>query len=92
MAVYFAGIYGAELDGRFDNKRDLLRYVLDSEGLNARTTAMVGDRSHDILAAKAHNLCAVGVTWGYGSREELQDAGADVICGTPSEVVSFLTE
>lgn len=92
LAKYFGGVYGAELDGRFDSKRDLLRFVLDSEGLDPRSTAMVGDRSHDMLAAKAHNLCAVGVTWGYGSREELQQSGADVMCSGPGEVVRFLAE
>jgi phosphoglycolate phosphatase len=92
LTKYFLGIYGSELDGRHENKGDLLRFLLDSEGLNVKKTAMVGDRSHDMLGAKANNLCAVGVTWGYGSREELEDGGADVICGSPSEVFRFLLD
>ncbi len=90
LTRYFVSIYGSELDGRLENKTALLRFVLDREDLDERNTAMVGDRAQDILAAKAHNLRAVGVTWGHGSRNELQDAGADVICHSPSDVVSFL--
>jgi phosphoglycolate phosphatase len=89
---YFVRTYGSELDGRFDNKVALLAMVLNREALDAQKTAMVGDRAQDTLAAKAHNLCAVGVTWGYGSRNELQESGANVLCNTPSEVVRFLTE
>lgn len=92
LAEYFAGVYGSELDGRLENKSDLLRFVLDKERLKADVTAMVGDRGQDMLAAKAHSLCAVGVTWGYGSRNELEAAGADVMCSSPAEVFQFLTE
>jgi phosphoglycolate phosphatase len=92
LAKYFAGVYGAELDGRLDNKVDLLNFLLDSEGLDASGTVMVGDRSQDMLAAKAHKLCAIGVTWGFGSLKELRQSGADVMCDDPREVVRFLTE
>ncbi len=92
LGKYFAGVYGSELDGRLENKGDLLRFVLDKECLKADVTAMVGDRGQDMLAAKAHGLCAVGVTWGYGPRNELKAAGADVMCSSPTEVFQFLTE
>jgi phosphoglycolate phosphatase len=91
LAKYFVGVYGSELDGARENKGDLLRFLLEEECLGTNSTAMVGDRGHDMLAAKAHSLCAVGVTWGYGSPNELNDAGADVVCNHPTEVGSFLT-
>ena len=47
---------------------------------------MVGDRSFDIIAAHAHGLPAIGVTWGIGTREELRDAGADAIIDRPDEL------
>ncbi|MFM1896110.1 MAG: hypothetical protein RLZZ385_1184 [Pseudomonadota bacterium] len=40
---------------------------------------MIGDRAVDILAARANGLAAVGVLWGHGSREELTEAGADLL-------------
>ena len=92
MASYFQGVHGAELNGALESKNDLLRFLLDTEGLEARRTVMVGDRSHDMVGAKANKVCGVGVMWGYGSREELLDSAADVICDSPTEVVGFLKE
>ncbi len=92
LTRYFAGVYGSELDGAYENKSDLLRFLLDTERLQARATAMVGDRSHDMIPAKEHGLCAVGAAWGYGSPKELKEAGADVICNSPAEVIRFLTK
>ena len=53
---------------------------------------MVGDRRHDILGAHKAGLEAVGVLYGYGSREELSLAGADWIAGTVKELGALLTE
>ena len=47
---------------------------------------MVGDRNQDMIAAKAHGLTAIGVTWGYGSREELLSTGADILVDTMAEL------
>ena len=46
---------------------------------------MVGDREHDIFGAKENGLDSMGVLYGYGSREELCEAGADYIVGTAHE-------
>ena len=92
LTKLFVAVYGSDFDGRLENKADLIHHLLDSEHLVARDSVMVGDRSHDILGAKAHGVSAIGVTWGYGSRKELEDAGADVICSSPTEVCRFLTE
>ncbi|MGZ4350053.1 MAG: HAD hydrolase-like protein [Solirubrobacteraceae bacterium] len=48
--------------------------------------ALVGDRKHDVIGAHAHGLTAIGALWGYGSREELTAAGADVLVETPAEL------
>ena len=37
---------------------------------------MIGDRKHDIIGAKMHNIDSIGVLFGYGTREELEGAGA----------------
>ncbi len=90
LAQYFDGIYGAELDGRFDDKRELLAHLLDSEDLSPARTIMVGDRSHDVVAAKHNGLSAIGVSYGYGTVDELRGAGADHICASPAEVVVWI--
>ena len=48
---------------------------------------MVGDRMHDIHAARANAIRSIGVLWGYGGQAELQEAGADLIVASPKEVV-----
>lgn len=83
---HFAGVYGPDLDGRFDDKADLLAHLLEREGLAAAAVVMVGDREADVLAARANGVRAIGVLWGYGSRDELQGAGADAVCAVPGDL------
>ena len=82
---HFANVYGPELDGRFDDKRELVAHVIASEGLERTRTQMIGDRHHDLAAARANGLRMVGVLWGYGSRDEL--AGADRLVAVPDELL-----
>ena len=83
---FFHGIYGSELDGTNADKRDLLAHLLQSESLAPSDTIMIGDRSHDVLAAKANDIFSIGALWGYGSREELVSAGADFLCAEPASI------
>ncbi len=85
---YLPRIYGALPGGGLDDKKDLLAEILRAEGYDPAFTIMVGDRLHDIHAAKANNLRSIGVLWGYGGQAELQQAGADVIVATPAEIAS----
>lgn len=71
----FHAVHGPELDGTFDDKGDLLAHVIASEHLDPRRTVMVGDRRFDADAAWRNDISAIGVTWGYGDRAELQAAG-----------------
>jgi phosphoglycolate phosphatase len=85
---YFAGVYGPELQGRFDDKIDLLAHLLATEGIAAERAVMIGDRAGDIVAARANRVRSIGVLWGYGSESELADARADGLCASPSELAS----
>jgi phosphoglycolate phosphatase len=49
---------------------------------------MVGDRDHDVEGAHLNGIDCVGVTWGFGSAEELRGAGAAVLVDTPAEVAA----
>src|SRR5262249_9799354 len=84
LARHFRAVYGADFAGRFDDKSTLMARVIATEILHAPAAAMIGDRGHDIRAARAHGMRAVGVLWGYGSREELD--GADTLVAEPSEL------
>ena len=87
---YFSRVFGSELDGTRSLKADLLRFALSSIG-DARGATMVGDRKHDVLGAKQNGLRTIGVTYGYGSRQELEEAGADAIVDEPSQVAYQFT-
>jgi len=52
---------------------------------------MIGDRRHDIEAGRVFGLRTVGVTWGFGSRDELIESGADTIVDDPSEIALLVT-
>lgn len=79
-------VYGALPEGGLDDKKDLLAELLRVEGYDAAKAVMVGDRLHDIHAAKANGLRSIGVLWGYGGDAELKGAGADALAATPADV------
>jgi len=91
LEEYFRKVYGSELDGRFDDKAELLAHLLASEQIAPDTAVMIGDRAVDVCAAKANGVRSVGVLWGYGTEKELVDAGADILCRTPRELARHLS-
>ena len=71
----FALISGSTPDGSRDADPDVIRHALATLGIDDPDRAvMIGDRRHDVEGAAATGLAAIGVLWGYGSREELQTA------------------
>ena len=82
---YFEGAYGDELDGRFQDKADLVARIVDEQRLDAGCCCMLGDRMHDVLAASRHAIPTIGALWGYGGADELRAAGAAVLCASPAE-------
>lgn len=90
LSQYFEAVCGAELDGTRSDKTELLAWVRAQHGLDAAGSMMIGDRRHDIIGAKNNGMRTVGVTYGYGSREELAEAGADWIVDSPADVAAVL--
>ena len=89
-ARYFRAVYGSELDGTRSNKTQLLSHLLARERLRPESTFMLGDRAQDMLAAAANGAHPVGALWGYGSREELAQAGATAFCEQARDLPPFL--
>jgi phosphoglycolate phosphatase len=81
-------VYGAELSGERSTKAELVAHALAAEQLTPPQACMIGDREHDVHGARAHALAAIGVTWGYGSRAELQAAGAHHVVDTLTELLA----
>ena len=86
----FDGIYGSELVGTRSDKAELIRHILLTENLIPAKTVMIGDRSHDAIGAKKNQLLAIGVTYGYGTEEELKLHGVDLIANSPQEITQYL--
>ena len=87
---HFQGLYGAELDGRNEDKGDLIAHILAERGLDAGDCCMWGDRWHDVIAANRHAIPTIGALWGYGGEAELRAAGAAALCASSAEVLAAL--
>ncbi len=95
LSRFFREVYGSELDNRNADKRDLIRHILDRERFDPAAALMVGDRKHDAIGARTNGITALGVTWGYGSRQELLEAGVACLVENPGgleESILTLTE
>jgi phosphoglycolate phosphatase len=85
MGEHITKVYGCELDGTRANKVELLHYAR-AENPAAAQRVMIGDRKHDLVGATANDMHPIGVSYGYGSVDELSDAGAVAIAGSPAEL------
>ena len=87
LSKYFCHIVGSNLDGTRVKKAEVIHHALRLMQVHDLETAvMVGDREHDIIGAKSEGLRSIGVLYGYGSREELESAGASGIAETVADV------
>ena len=83
LAAHFDGIHGSVPGGELDHKPELLAHILSRHGLSPSRSLMVVDRRHDISGAHAVGMRGLGVLWGYGTRDELETAGADQLVDSP---------
>ena len=74
LSEYFDFVGGSTMDETRTKKSDVIAYVLENAGIEAKDSVMVGDRKYDVEGGTACGLDTVGVTFGYGSREELDAA------------------
>jgi phosphoglycolate phosphatase len=88
---HFHAIHGSELDGRNDDKGDLLAHILAEEGVDPARAVMIGDRLFDVKAAQRHGIPSIGVLWGYGGQHELTEAGATHLCAEPVGLAALVT-
>lgn len=91
LAGYFDFVAGNTLDERRPTKASVIAYLQEQyPQLSADNAVMVGDREYDVLGAHERGLPAVGVLYGYGSRGELEKAGAEHIAADADELRAFL--
>ena len=81
---------GASLDASRNTKEKVIEYALRENGVEDTSRfLMVGDRHHDVVGAKEFGIDAVGILYGFGTREELIECGAAYIAKDTDEVLSI---
>ena len=89
---YFDFIGAADSDNKRGAKIDVIEYVFENMKISdRRKVIMLGDRLYDVEGAKLAKIDSGGVLWGFGSRDELVQAGANYVFETPNEVKKFFT-
>ena len=83
-------IIGGTDDDRRNSKGKVIAWVLRELGVDPASAIMVGDREHDIHGAAENGIPAIGITWGYGDRAELESAGAKAVFDTTKETVDYI--
>lgn len=93
IAKYFYFIGGSDMGETRSSKSAVIEYVMDNCDIKEPDKCiMVGDREHDVIGARKFNIRTVGVLFGYGSREELENAGAAYIIETVEELGKLLAK
>jgi len=90
LTPFFLAVYGSELDGRLSEKGALIAHILHREGLDPAATMMVGDRVYDIEGGKKNKIMTAAVSYGYGTRDEIDTADPDVVFETIMDLTQTL--
>ncbi len=85
---HFEDVIGATLDASRSDKTELIAEALVRLNVPPSACTMLGDRRFDIAGARDHGMHSVGVLWGFGTREELERAGADALVAAPANLPS----
>jgi len=89
LAPYFELLCGASMDSSRDSKDKVIGYVLDKIG-SCENVVMIGDTAYDVTGAAAHGIPTIGVSWGYGTVEDMRTAGAIAIADTTAQLLNML--
>lgn len=90
LESHFTGIFGATRDGKISTKKQVLDICLEKLSASKEETVLIGDTKFDVLGAKEAGIDCIGVTYGFGTREELETAGALAVMDTAQEVGAYL--
>ena len=90
LDAYFDGVSGSSMDHIRRDKAGIIAHALGTWGLDASRSTMIGDREQDIQGARKNGMGAIAVTWGFGSRDELDAAGPDHMVDHASDIFPLL--
>ena len=89
---YLSFLACATMDETRTDKAEIIAHAVRNsrEKRSPGDVWMIGDRKYDMEGARANGVHAVGSGYGFGSREELEAAGAEVIVGSAAELAALL--
>ncbi len=87
---YFDFVAGSELNGVRTDKSEVIKYAINRFSIDTERAVMIGDREHDIIGGTKNRLKTIGVLYGFGSREELEKAGACYIAKDVKNICDFI--
>ena len=91
LKEYFSYIAGSELDGTRVNKAEVIQYALEQMKITeSEKIVMIGDKEHDMIGAGICGVDSIGVLYGFGEREVLENHGATYIAETVSDLEKIL--
>lgn len=90
LIKYFDVVAGASMDEKRNKKGDVIKYAMEKGDFTSDGAVMIGDREHDVFGAAENGIDTIGVLYGYGSREELEKAGAMHIAQTVEDIFALL--
>ena len=102
LTKYFEVVCGATMDGSRDSKESVIRYLLDTINAESagelskedilKSVIMIGDTEFDVVGAMAFGINTIGVSWGFGSAEDMLNAGAISIVDTMDDLYKKISE
>ena len=90
FGAYFERLYGPHPSSPHSEKATMIAAALADFGASPKKTVMIGDRRYDIEGAVANDVAGIGVLWGFGSREELEAAGAHAVIDHPDRLAALV--
>lgn len=86
----FDGIWSYDSFETKYKKAELIAYLLEKRAISAAESVLVGDTKGDVEAGKANQMMTIGVTYGYGTPEEV--ASADFVFNTAADIAKSLAK
>lgn len=91
LTPYFDYICGANMDGTRTQKTDVISYAMKKAKISDLSQAvMVGDRKHDVIGAQNSGIASIGILFGYGDQNELENANATYIAKTVDDILKII--
>lgn len=91
VTKYFDALCGSNIDGTRKEKEELIPYALSTLGTkDGARVVMIGDTKFDCIGAKKCSVDFIGVTYGYGKKEDMVSSGGEKFADTPHKLHKYL--